>query len=105
MTQSKELKITVTKIRGKCPVYDKDDHFYIVDGYILDTHKSKKICMHSLSSIMPYYVALSHGINPVELGLAERGLAAYVQCLDPCELTAGGTVTFKIELKKNQEKL
>ena len=98
MAYNKELKITVTKIQGKCPLFNVGDNFYIVDGYILDTDRSDKICMHSLSSIMPYYVALSHGVDPVELGLAEQSATAYVQCLDPCEITGGGTVTFKIEL-------
>jgi len=54
--------------------------------------------MHSLTSVMPYYVALYHGVDPQELGLAgEKDGVARVQCLDPCELTGGGTVVFTIE--------
>jgi len=37
---------------------------------------------------MPYYVALSKGINPVELGLAKGGKKAYVECLDPCKVNS-----------------
>jgi uncharacterized repeat protein (TIGR04076 family) len=53
--------------------------------------------MHSLTSILPYYVALSKGVTAKELGLS-RGQSeeAYVQCLDPCEITGGGTVLFEI---------
>ena len=48
--------------------------------------------MHSLASLMPYYIALSRGISPESLGLSgpKEGMA-YLQCLDPCELTGGGT--------------
>jgi len=34
------------------------------------------------------------------LGLAKEGNKAYLQCLDPCELTGGGAVIFEVELKK-----
>lgn len=53
--------------------------------------------MHSLASIMPYYAALNKGVDPVELGLAKEGNKAYVQCLDACKYTGGGTVIFEIE--------
>lgn len=55
------------------------------------------ICMHSLSAVMPYYVALNRGIKPKELGLAKEGNKAFVQCLDPCKYREGGTVVFEIE--------
>ena len=55
--------------------------------------------MHSLSSIMPYYVALYRGVDSRKLGLSKDGKKAYVQCLDPCDYTGGGTVTFEIEKK------
>lgn len=87
------LKIIVVDIQGNCPVYEVGDTFLIVDGYKLST--KKPICMHSLASLMPYYVAISHGINPEELGLGD-GNMAYVQCLDPMRKTGGGTVTFSI---------
>jgi len=94
----KTLKIRVKEITGKCPVYKIGDEFLIEDGYKLKS--TIKICMHSLASIMPYYVALSRGVNPASLGLAKSGNKAYVQCLDPCKLTGGGTVIFEIELIK-----
>ncbi len=93
------LLIKVKEIKGFCPVYKEGDSFIILEGYKLKTEKA--ICMHSLTAIMPYYVALSRGILSKELGLAkEDENIAYVQCLDPCHYTSGGTVIFEIEVKK-----
>jgi len=51
--------------------------------------------MHLLASFMPYHVALSKEVPPQSLGLSgTKEDSAYVQCLDPCEITAGGTVIF-----------
>lgn len=88
------LKIAVHHIKGSCPIYKKGDAFSILDGYKLKAEGL--ICMHSLASIMPYYVALSKGISPKELGLSKDDNEAYVQCLDPCEYTKGGTVVFRL---------
>jgi hypothetical protein len=37
------------------------------------------------------------GVDPKELGLSKDGKKAYIQCLDPCEFTGGGTVVFEME--------
>jgi uncharacterized repeat protein (TIGR04076 family) len=97
----KDLEINVVQIKGNCPIYREGDSFLILDGYKLKAEKT--ICMHSLVSIAPYYVALSHGISPGELGLATKGKdIAYVQCLDPCEYIGGGTAVFSIKKIKAQ---
>lgn len=88
-----DLKVIVKEIKGHCPVYTKGEQFLITDGYKLES--AFPICMHGLSALMPYYVALSKGVSPVELGLG-NGQLAYVQCLDPCAYTGGGTVVFEI---------
>ena len=95
-----DLIARVREIKGTCPVYRPGDSIVIRDGYILDTSKSVPVCMHSLASLMPYYVALSRGIAPETLGLSgpKEGVA-YLQCLDPCELTGGGTVVFEISIE------
>ena len=94
-----DLKIRVVDIRGHCPVYREGDVFYLKEGYILDTRRSCPVCMHSLASLMPYYVALSRGISPQSLGLSgEKGDRAYLQCPDPCEVTGGGTVIFEVSV-------
>jgi uncharacterized repeat protein (TIGR04076 family) len=94
------LLIEVLDIQGHCPVYEAGNSFRIDEGYKLVS--DQPVCMHALQSIAPYYVALSRGVAPNDLGLAgpEKG-AAYVQCLDPVTYTGGGTVTFKITAHKD----
>ncbi|HUU39633.1 MAG TPA: TIGR04076 family protein [Desulfatiglandales bacterium] len=92
-----DLIVTVKEIKGRCPVYNSRDTIFIKDGYILDVKNSADVCMHSLASIMPYYVALSKGVSQKSLGLSgEKEGSAYIQCLDPCKVTGGGTVIFEI---------
>lgn len=91
------LTIKVVEIKGNCPVYQIGNRITLKEGYILDSGETNTVCMHSLASILPYYVALSKGVQAKELGLS-RGNSeeAYVQCPDPCELTGGGTVRLEI---------
>lgn len=91
------LMTEVVNIKGHCPVYRKGDTFRIEDGYMLKANNP--LCMHSLQSLAPYYVPLGRGIDAAELGLAGPDGAAYVQCLDPQEITGGGTVTFRIVIE------
>lgn len=96
-----DLEIRVISIKGFCPVYTSGDFFVILDGYKL--RAERPLCMHSLVSLLPYYVPLSRGFSPRELGLASREEeVAYVQCLDPCEYTGGGTVVFSIRRVKTR---
>jgi uncharacterized repeat protein (TIGR04076 family) len=90
--QTYDLVIEVTEVKGHCPVYHVGDRFHIQEGYQLVA--DQPVCMHGLASLCPYYVALSRGISPADLGLAGPDGAAYVQCLDPQRLTSG--VTFRI---------
>ena len=94
-----KLIIEVAEIKGKCPVYSEGERIILDDGYKVNLKETDNICMHSLGSILPYYVALSKKISPQELGLAQEGEDAFVQCLDPRKYTGGGTVTFKISRK------
>lgn len=96
----KTLIIEVKEIIGKCPVYKVGDRIVIDDGYKVSLSKTSAICMHSLSSIMPYYVALSNGVSPKKLGLTMENAndSAFIQCLDPCKYTGGGTVIFEIKV-------
>ena len=92
-----QLIIKVIEIKGKCPVYDIGDKIVLQRGYILDPKETDTVCMHSLASILPYYVALSKGVKAKDIGLAKGdSTEAYVQCPDPCDITGGGTVSFEI---------
>lgn len=91
------LIIKVVEIKGKCPVYEIGSRITLKEGYILDPEETDIVCMHSLTSVLPYYVALTKGVEARELGLSRgNSKEAYVQCLDPCEFTGGGTVRFEI---------
>lgn len=59
--------------------------------------KQTSICMHSLSSLMPFYIALSRGILSKKLGLTKEIESAFLQCPDPCKFTRGGNVVFEIK--------
>ena len=63
-----DLIIKVVSIKGKCPVYQIGSKIVIREGYILDPTQSDRICMHSLASILPYYVALAKGVKAKESG-------------------------------------
>lgn len=90
-----DLVVEIVEVKGQCPVYKKGDSFEIKEGYKLDSEK--EICMHSLASILPYYNALSRGVSPKELKLTkDKEDVAYLQCLDPCDYTDGGTVIMGI---------
>jgi uncharacterized repeat protein (TIGR04076 family) len=88
------LLIEVVEVQGQCPVHRVGDRFHIREGNQLTVEQP--VCMHALQSLCPYYVPLSRGIEPADLGLAGPDGAAYVQCLDPMRYTGGGTVTFRI---------
>jgi uncharacterized repeat protein (TIGR04076 family) len=90
-----DLVVRVKEINGSCPVYKVDDTFTLECGFKLVT--KIPLCMHSLSSLMPYYNALQVS-EPCRWGLGGRDdrTKAYVQCLDPMRYTSGGTVVFEI---------
>lgn len=97
---SMRLVVRVEAIKGRCPVYDVGDLIVLDDGFRLNLRETTNGCMHSFASIIPYHIALANGVKPEQMGLAHKERKdgkAYVQCLDPCDVTGGGTVTFSIE--------
>lgn len=91
------LIIRVKEIKGHCPVYQVGNRIVLDEGYRMNLKETDNVCMHSLSSILPYHIALFWGVDPRSLGLSRDGKKSYVQCLDPCEHTGGGTVVFEIK--------
>jgi len=90
---AQDLEVCVIEIKGRCPVYRVGDRFYILEGYKLQAERP--LCLHALAALMPYYVTLSRGTPPRELGLGDDD-TAYLQCLDPYKRTGGGTVVFAV---------
>ncbi|MFX1519503.1 MAG: TIGR04076 family protein [Promethearchaeota archaeon] len=94
-----DLIITAKKITGKCPVY-KENWKTVICGPHIDLEKSDAACIHALSCLSTFSVALRDGIPPSSVGLAKEGKeeVAYFQCLDPGPpYTDGGTVLFEVK--------
>jgi uncharacterized repeat protein (TIGR04076 family) len=101
--QAKNLAIEVVKVNGNCPTYKVGDQFNITGGYKLTSNIP--VCLHALHALTPYYIPLSRGISPYDLGLAsinanQNTPDAYIQCHDPEEITGGGSVIFRISITK-----
>ncbi|MBM3329887.1 MAG: TIGR04076 family protein [Calditrichaeota bacterium] len=93
--EKKNLRVRVVEINGFCPCYRLGDEFTIRAGYMLEGRSV--YCLHALSALLPFYVALASGVDPVSLGLARPGeKAAYIQCPDPQKSIGGGTVIFEV---------
>ncbi len=60
------LDIRVCQIRGICPVYEVGDRL-IIDGPRILLDKTDAICVHALSTLLHYIVALEEGADPVKL--------------------------------------
>jgi len=89
------LEIKVCEIRGKCPVYKVGDRM-VIDGANILLDKTDAVCVHALSALLHYVVALEEGADPVKLGLSKNKEHAYMQCVDPgAPYTEGGTVIFE----------
>ena len=52
------LIISVKEVKGNCPVYRMGDKIVLDEGYRLNLKETDNVCMHPLSSILPYHVAL-----------------------------------------------
>ena len=88
------LIIEVVKVQGFCPVHRLGDCFAIRKGHQLSA--DQPVCMRAIQAISPYYVPLSRGLHPIELGLAGPQGAAFLQCSDPNCSSTGCSVTFRI---------
>ena len=90
------IDIRVCEIRGICPVYKVGERM-IIDGPRILLDKTDAVCVHALSTLLHYIVALEEGADPVKLGLSKNKGHAYLQCVDPGKpYTDGGTVIFEV---------
>lgn len=91
------LSIEVCAIEGKCPVHKVGDRI-VIDGPRIVLEQTDAVCVHALSSLLHYVIALEEGIDPRKLGLSKEKDKAYINCVDPGEpYTNGGTVVFKCQ--------
>jgi len=68
----------------------------VIDGPRIVLEETDAVCVHALSSLLHYVIALDEGVDPRKLGLSKEKSQAYIQCVDPGEpYTSGGTVIFK----------
>lgn len=91
------LEIQVCEVRGTCPVHEVGDKI-VIDGPKILLEETDALCVHALSTLLHYVVALEKGANPVKLGLTkpQDPEHAYMQCVDLGEpYTHGGTVIFR----------
>lgn len=89
------LEIEVCEVKGYCPVHKVGDKI-VIDGAELVLERTDAVCVHALSSLLHYVVALDEKADPRKLGLSKEKEKAYIQCVDPGEpYTSGGTVIFK----------
>lgn len=75
----------------------------VIDGASIKLDKTDALCIHAMSVILHYAVALDEGADPVKLGLTkpEDRDHAYLQCVDPWKpYTEGGTVIFRVKRVK-----
>ena len=88
-------EIRACEIRGTCPVYQVGDQM-VINGPRILVDRTDAICVHAISTLLHYVVALDEGVDPVKLGLSKNKEHAYMQCVDPGEpYTRGGTVIFE----------
>ena len=91
-SQAKKLAIEVVKEKGYCPTCKVGDQFSITGGDKLISNIP--VCLPELHGKTPYYIPLSRGISPYDLGLASKNADQdtkdeYTQCHDPEEITRG----------------
>ena len=68
----------------------------VIDGPRIVLEETDAVCVHALSSLLHYVIALDEDVDPRKLGLSKEKSTAYIQCVDPGEpYTSGGTVIFK----------
>ena len=91
------LDIEVCEVKGVYPVHKVGDRI-VIEGDKVLLEETDALCVHALSSLLHYFVALDEGVDPVKLGLTrlEDREHSYIQYIDPWKpYTDGGTVVFR----------
>ena len=61
------LEIEVVEVRGYCPVYKVGDRI-VIEGPRIVLEKTDALCIHALSVLLHYAVALDEDADRVKLG-------------------------------------
>jgi len=72
------LEIEVCEIKGKCPVYNVGNRM-VIDNPKIVLEETDAVCVHALSSLLHYVIALDEGVDPRKLGLSKESENAYIQ--------------------------
>lgn len=59
----------------------------VINGPMIVFEKTDAACVHALSTLLHYVIALEEGVDPIKLGLTgpEEKEWTYMQCVDPEE--------------------
>ncbi|MFW5935703.1 MAG: TIGR04076 family protein [Candidatus Hadarchaeota archaeon] len=90
---------TVKDIDGKCPIHSIGDGYLIEeDGQSLKILKGERLCTYALSSMLPFFSALSKELEDDDWMASESHL---FQCPDPGP-QRGGVATVYFEIKREK---
>jgi len=56
------LEIEICETKGKCPVHKTGDRI-VIDGPRVLLRETDALCIHALSSLVHYAIALEEGLN------------------------------------------
>lgn len=91
--------VTVKDIEGSCPIHSVGDSYLIEeDGQSLSILKGEKLCTYALSSMLPFFSALSKELESDDWMASESHT---LQCPDPGP-QKGGEATVYFEIKREK---
>lgn len=95
-----KLEVIAKEIYPICPIYEKGDKMTIVEPGII-VKETNAICLPFLANLIPFFRALSRGVDPKTMGLKTEGDRIFIECHDaggkyPDYPSDGGTVVFEI---------
>jgi TIGR04076 family protein len=88
MGDCQEQQVKVEVIESQCKLYQPGDQI-IINGPIIDTASSDKVCVTALQAIYPFIFAMRKGVTPAEMGFDKELI---LQCPDYC-----GPVLFQVK--------
>ncbi|MFO7966932.1 MAG: TIGR04076 family protein [Archaeoglobaceae archaeon] len=95
------IVVTVKEVEGNCPIHTERDSYLIEeDGQSLRVLKGEKLCIYALSSMLPFFSALSRELESNDW-MASESQSHVLQCPDPGP-QKGGVATVYFEVKRER---